>query len=536
MIKTKFPFNVILDFPKEGREERYLDELNEIAIHIEISKKPNLKKVDRFFQRWKKYPEVWNYYYGALVKNNRHSEAEKLLQRTREEFPDYFYGYGNYAKRLIHFDKLEEAINILGGDTPDIQRWYPDKNTFWIEHVVQYYLLFIELEIKRGNYDKARDYIKYVEDCFSLNDMNNLAVNNKEAKEVGEYVHNAFRYVNSEIKFHIATKMSEMWENHNSKKPKYIQPVLPNDYKNKHQTVKGFNHPEIEMLFEWKTLDKETINTILSLHRATAIADLERIMYLAMFEFTDEDLARNQYYALLHTLWFLSEFNAVETMESACLLLQMDTNFTDYWFGDFWVDESWFYFYMLLKHDHGQLMKVLYLPNKDAHVKCALLEAINQFAYYHSERKDEAIGWLSDLLQFYVDNRTNDDITDAIFISFLESSLIDLNVESSLPNLKILHEADCVDETMNGNFKEVEEYIKNPHLVNQMIKPLQNIFTLAEGEKQWYDKVEKEDNMDLITQPNLLSSAESNTQNTKTGRNEPCSCGSGKKYKKCCGG
>ena len=46
------------------------------------------------------------------------------------------------------------------------------------------------------------------------------------------------------------------------------------------------------------------------------------------------------------------------------------------------------------------------------------------------------------------------------------------------------------------------------------------------------DKVKSEDITDLEI---LLNTPKTVTVDKKIGRNEPCSCGSGKKYKKCCG-
>lgn len=531
MIKSKFPFNVVLDFAKEEREEQYLDEAQEIYFHIETRNKPNLKKVGRFFQRWKKYPEAWNFYYGALAKNSRHFEAEKLLFKTMEEFPDYFYGRYNYAKRLIHHDKLEEAIDELGGETPDIKRWYPDQNTFWIEHVVRYYALFAELELKRGNYDKADEHVKYVENCLYLNNGEaDLTID--ERQEISEHTHDAFENINQQIMLHRLNAMNEVWANYKIIEPEYIPPTPSEEYKKKHSDSKQFNHTEIEVLYGLRLLDEGTIRSILSLPRQTVIADLEKILYHTMFEFTDEEFEKNQYYAVSHVLWFLYELDAVESMESACFLLQMDAEYIDYWFGDYWIESAWFYFYMLLKHNHRQLLDVLYLPNKNSHTKNIVLEAAVQLAYHNPEKENEVVGWLSDLLRFYIENQENEDVLDTTLTGFIEGYALDLNAKELLPQLKILHEAGCIDEMMVGDYSDVKEYFNNPEPQEKHILPLKSIFTLAEEEKKWYDETDT----DLQPEPSIsLPNMPAEKKYPKTGRNEPCPCGSGKKYKKCCG-
>lgn len=535
-INSKFPFPIVIDAIREERNERYLDEHQDIYEHIYTRNKPNLKKIERFYQRWKQYPEVWNLLYGALVKNNRKDEAEKFIHRMLEVFPDYFFARANYTKRLIYEGCFDEAIDFLGGDTPDILRWYPDSKVFWIEHVLQHYSLYVALEIERDDFDKASDYISYVEDCFYLSADDSYEMN-ENADEISDYVHDAFGDYTMQIMQHRLLYMSEKWENNPNKKPEYVPPVIPEDYKKKYGNT-SFTHPEIEALFELELLDNDTINSILSLPRQTAIDDLERILYHTMFEFTDEDFNKNLYYAVPHALWFLYEFKAVESIESACLLLQMDSEFTDYWFGDVWIENSWYYYFILLKHNHAKLLEVLYLPNKDAYIKSTLLNAAEQLAYHYPERIDEVIGWLSELLQFYIDNQNNEDILDSMFTGFIESTLIDLNAKELAPKLKILHENKCVDEMIFGDFIDVEEYFENPKPVGKNRKQLKSIFELAEEEKKWWDESRKEDDDEKIASPlpPFPSPAEVNEKKYPgTGRNEPCPCGSGKKYKKCCG-
>ena len=48
-------------------------------------------------------------------------------------------------------------------------------------------------------------------------------------------------------------------------------------------------------------------------------------------------------------------------------------------------------------------------------------------------------------------------------------------------------------------------------------------------------KLESDDPEDITDLETLLNTPKPRTVEKKIGRNEPCSCGSGKKYKKCCG-
>ena len=78
---------------------------------------------------------------------------------------------------------------------------------------------------------------------------------------------------------------------------------------------------------------------------------------------------------------------------------------------------------------------------------------------------------------------------------------------------------------------------KNPAVVNvqteERVKELESVFE----ENGWNfqiglepDKPENIKDLDILLNPLKTRIAES-----KVGRNEPCPCGSGQKYKKCCG-
>ena len=78
---------------------------------------------------------------------------------------------------------------------------------------------------------------------------------------------------------------------------------------------------------------------------------------------------------------------------------------------------------------------------------------------------------------------------------------------------------------------------KNPAVVNvqteERVKELETVFE----ENGWEYKIELEpDKPEDITDLNiLLNPQKTMIAEKKVGRNEPCPCGSGKKYKKCCG-
>jgi SWIM/SEC-C metal-binding protein len=73
---------------------------------------------------------------------------------------------------------------------------------------------------------------------------------------------------------------------------------------------------------------------------------------------------------------------------------------------------------------------------------------------------------------------------------------------------------------------------KNPAVVYVKTKKRMNEVISIFEKNGWKYRVESEDIKDLDI---LLNWPKTQEAEKKVGRNEPCPCGSGKKYKKCCG-
>lgn len=78
---------------------------------------------------------------------------------------------------------------------------------------------------------------------------------------------------------------------------------------------------------------------------------------------------------------------------------------------------------------------------------------------------------------------------------------------------------------------------KNPAVINvqteERVKELESVFV----ENGWKYKIELEPDKpeDITDLEILLNPQKTFISEKKVNRNEPCPCGSGKKYKKCCG-
>jgi SWIM/SEC-C metal-binding protein len=78
---------------------------------------------------------------------------------------------------------------------------------------------------------------------------------------------------------------------------------------------------------------------------------------------------------------------------------------------------------------------------------------------------------------------------------------------------------------------------KNPAIVNVKTKKrMKEVATIFEKNDWKYTiEVDRDKSEDIADLEILLNWPKPTEAEKKVGRNEPCSCGSGKKYKKCCG-
>jgi preprotein translocase subunit SecA len=136
-------------------------------------------------------------------------------------------------------------------------------------------------------------------------------------------------------------------------------------------------------------------------------------------------------------------------------------------------------------------------------------------------------------------------------LGLLVGDIIDCGLAEFRPIIKELFDKDYVSTDINGDFEDVEELLTNPPLEKDK-KEVQDIFELYEEiTSTWASYTEDDDDdfdlafdKDFGDEENFdrafeeafaeYEEIQQPAVSVKIGRNEPCPCGSGKKYKKCC--
>jgi hypothetical protein len=157
--------------------------------------------------------------------------------------------------------------------------------------------------------------------------------------------------------------------------------------------------------------------------------------------------------------------------------------------------------------------------------RVAAAEAIGLIGETHAELRADCVARLCAQLDRFGEQSET-------FNAFLISPLWDLRAVEALPAIERAFAAGRVDESINGDVEDVQiefglklqrEHPRKPNSLTRLGEKLRAA-PAAEELDQEFDSFDPDA---AISVPYIAP--------PKVGRNEPCPCGSGKKYKKCCG-
>lgn len=310
----------------------------------------------------------------------------------------------------------------------------------------------------------------------------------------------------------------------------------------------NFNHPEVRVFYEHDlSIPKETVAQILQLPRDTLIEDMESILmdvihrdeFFRSFDDKDRWLSFN-----FHALWVLVELKAVEAFPTLLKLLKQDDDFTSYWWVDYSTEDLWEIYYHLTSDKLEELKEILLAPG---YWVCRILppRVAEQIFLYHPERQQEVLTWYHSVLDAFLEMEEEDEALDADLISSMIGSLIGIQGDEFLPKIRALYERGLIYNGFVGDLESIEAAIKNPKHRDRKRALKESIYDRYQDAMNWhgYQMKYNEDYQKQYSAKRSSSSLPARNkpalqsvvrEGKKIGRNEPCPCGSGKKYKKCC--
>jgi hypothetical protein len=333
------------------------------------------------------------------------------------------------------------------------------------------------------------------------------------------------------------------------------KPTLP-------QTKKPpvFHYPQISWLYQhsFSDMPDEKIGELLSLEKEWLRIDLETVIYDAIRRyklFEEKELDDSEDAFCLHALYLLKEIKAEESLTVILEFLRQPGELLDFWLSDSITENMWQIIYAVGFNQTDKLASFLKEPFNYTFARTEVSVALTQIVNHHPERRKEIVELYKDVMQFFISNKENKTIIDETMIGLMIGDIAEFNGKELLQEIELLFDEGLVDESVNGDMDEVVALMNEMHgdTDNAFKKELQNYFEIKaeiaswetsdneEGnfindkdEREYYD--EWEEVVEEDTTEYFYSGSKPFVRTApKVGRNEPCPCGSGKKYKNCCG-
>ena len=482
-----------------------------------LSLKGNKKDIPEFLALIEKYPrnpQIKNYLSALYSHAGMHEKAEEMNQWILAEHPNYLFAKLNYAQKYLSSKQYEKIPEILG-ENMELQALYPERDTFHLVELIAFLRISIQYFGAIQDWEQAEIRLEILEE---------LDPDSEGTKQANKIYHNdimqsaAVRYKREE-KEKIITK-----------------PVVK---KVKQTTeIPQFNHPEVIILYSKDfEIEDGILEQILALPRITLIEDLEKIIIDSIYRYDYHSTKSTSTSFCIHALCLLGELKAEESLSIILFFLSQEEEVIEFYLNDFMTEYGWQIIYQVGQNQLEVLKNFMLEEGVYTYSKSEVSVAVKQIALEQLDRRNEVINWFELVLASYSKASFDDNIVDSDLIGLIIGNVIDIRATKLLFLIKELFDKGYVSVGINGNYKDVEKYIKKaPSSNKEKVQPTHEIYKQILEHWGGFEDEEDADEFERLFEKG--KSIEDDYQpirvEPKIGRNDPCPCGSGKKYKKCC--
>lgn len=551
----------IINSPASIQDE--LEELHHLALEHPKIAAPRLEKL---VPEYPTVPSLKNYLYNAYARLGEKEKSAKILQETIEQHPHYVFGMTNTILNIHDADELRKHRHLLGSPMT-IQAFLGVNRTIHILEFTNYQIAAAHYELKTGDEAAAKNRLQSLIDVEVEEEQLDILVKMIVEERISSFA-NRLR------------KRNELKKSVES---------LPKAKLPQTKTRPVFTHPEVEIFYKKspKSLSDAEREQILALPKSSLVADLELIVEdsIRRFDyFNTVNYDEDQHEFLWHALYFLAVLEAEDSLEKVLNLLRMGNGFVDFWFADY--NEQ--VFYPVLFNLGKNQLEVLknYVIEEDLYQfdRYLVSMSVSQIALHQPNRRQEVLDWYKDIYHYFLENPTNERLIDTDFIAFSVGHLIDIRGKELLPVIEKMYQNQWISDDVQGDLatitKEIQEEA-HPYEIKPLPANIHEYYSLAyverrverpplsEEDQKIYDSINGEqseaemmifkgfaqamfgglnkqkaslpdndfydDYEDDFSPYHHYEKVETVVRTSpKIGRNDPCPCGSGKKYKKCC--
>lgn len=317
-------------------------------------------------------------------------------------------------------------------------------------------------------------------------------------------------------------------------------------------------HSELEILFRHDLrIPLSEVESLLALPPESLLQDLEGILSQAeawrpAFEQAghhSQGILPPDRTCMLHALNLVAQLRQPGSMPVLMDFARSSRESLDFWLGKFLHESLWELFYQTQRHDHALLADFAREPGLCLPVRAAAIDCMAQIAWQQPIKRPEVFAWFEAIFTDVLGGRL---LWHPRSLSLALRNAVDLRARNLLPLIRRLYEEQELDLGLAGEWEKVAQemdpggtgwpvrsWIKRQvfDLPGRYAYLVATLYPSSPEEKDTAVKLHR------IKAPKpgqgelrvMGRKQQPLRKGAKVGRNDPCPCGSGKKYKKCHG-
>jgi hypothetical protein len=483
-----------------------------------------------------KHPDIpifYNYLYISYIKNNQDDKASVLVDEVIKKFPTYIFGFIQKASKFIQKNEIDKARQLMGNEM-NIKTTFP-KDIYHVSEIKNFYHVFFLIAIKEENPDKAKEILNILwELSLEEDDVLSLA-----------YQYQTLSWSKKIIFKHTYTNTKDV------KRTKFR--VIEEAYD---QAIFDLLYNITFMQQYQKLFDYETKYVC------------EELYKICVSIYKNIDLDSEDDISLIREAFGL--LAAVDYMEAFPLFvafISFEKEVVEY----FWDNDGVNIIDIAFNFGKNNPSVLLDLFREDVledFIRTDIFGVLIQLVLHGYLENAVLIKEYNLFLDKILKSAANNEFVPTFLLTLTVSKALDLNDRALLEKSRPLFDVGKIDTAFNGTYDDHEtklvewelQYVKKHHPKDW------KDYLSGEYKKLDKDKPisfdEREKILSFVNDPfesflfkslgNIMnrgekpekSSHDSNqrlyevhrpiVKDDKIGRNDPCPCGSGKKYKKCC--
>jgi len=511
------------DFPYSHPDKELKKQLNEIYEQLEDTNGAAtvIEQLENLSKRHPDVPIILNFLSVAYDTIGNKEKAFQYNDDLIAQFPYYIHGILNKVTQLLIKEEYEKVPEILGSEF-DLGKLLPERKILHIDEFLKFQQTVVDYFLKTSQVDEARNRSALIMEVAPDSDITMQTF--------------------SKIASYNLDNLRERMEEEEAQAT--IVHAYPKRQEKPNAAIPDFHHEEIRMLFEngEASIEESLLETIQGLPRETVIADLNLLIktYLEQFEaIRNWEIWEENYPATAQVLYLLGDLKAYDSLPLILDFLRQEEEFHDlfiHW--EYWA-YLWVPIYQLGQDRLAELKDFVLEKDNYAKPRRTVNSAVAQVAQHQPQRRQEVIRWFDDLMQYLVDHRDEEGLIDSYMLAFMVWDLMDIHAYELTDTVETLFDHFFIAPNLVG---DKEKVLAELHGEGPLLEPEPLLSTIEFHNE--LNKIEEDEDEEALPYPDepdeepsfpRITEQEPYVRNQpKVGRNDPCPCGSGKKYKKCC--